>query len=149
MKTMLAAACAAALVAGCNDQPATPAATDAATDTAAATRSPIPTDWNRAALGLREEQLLNADLLGIDGGEFGSINGLVTDTDGRVVRLLVEVEDSEPERFVHVPVEGLTVLTRGSDIDIVSTMTLAQLAALPNAPTPIAIPAPTPVPTAT
>lgn len=141
MTRMLAAAtCAAALVAGCDNQPATPAATDAATETAAATPAAPATGWDRAALGLREQQLLEADLLGIDGVELGSIEGLLTGPDGRVDRLLVEVEDSEPDRFVAVPVQGLTVLTRGADIDVVSTMTVAQLAALPDAPPPSATP---------
>ena len=143
MKRMLAtAACAAALLAGCNNEAATPAATDAATETAAATPAAPATGWDRAALGLREQQLLEADLLGIDGVELGSIEGLLTGADGRVDRLLVEVDDSDPDRFVAVPVQGLTVLTRGSDIDVVSTMTVAQLAALPDAPPPTATPAP-------
>ena len=143
MKRMLAtAACTAALLAGCNNEAATPAATDAATETAAATPAAPATGWDRAALGLREQQLLEADLLGIDGVELGSIEGLLTGADGRVDRLLVEVDDSDPDRFVAVPVQGLTVLTRGSDIDVVSTMTVAQLAALPDAPPPTATPAP-------
>ena len=137
-RMLAAAACAAALVAGCNNNDAAaPAATDAATDTAAATPAAPATGWDRAALGLREQQLLEADLLGIDGVELGSIEGLLTDANGRVDRLLVEVDESEPDRFVAVPVQGLTVLTRGADIDIVSTMTVAQLAALPEAPPPV------------
>jgi hypothetical protein len=132
---MLATACLAAALAGCNNDAAAPAATDAAT-TPAATPAATATGWDRVALGLREQQLLEADLLGIDGTEFGSIEGLLTGADGRVDRLLVEVDDSDPDRFVAVPVQGLTVLTRGSDIDVVSTMTVAQLAALPDAPPP-------------
>lgn len=136
MKRMLAAAaCAAALVAGCDNNAATDATTDQAAD-AAATAAPAATQVpvsGRVALGLQEAQLLGADLLGIDGVELGEVQSLLTGPEGRVDRLLVEVEDSDPDRYVEVPVAGLTVLTRGSDIDIVSTMTVAQLAALPDA----------------
>ena len=59
-------------------QPATPAATDAATETAAATPAAPATGWDRAALGLREQQLLEADLLGIDGVELGPPEGRPT-----------------------------------------------------------------------
>jgi hypothetical protein len=144
MKRMLAAAtCAAAFVAGCNNQAAT---TSAAIETATETPSPTSTatGWDRVALGLREQQLLSARLLGIDGGELGAIKGLLTGADGRVDRLLVDVEKSDPARFVAVPVQGLTVLTRGARIDVVSTMTVAQLAALPDVPAPTPAPTPTP-----
>ncbi len=143
MKRMLAVACVAAALAACNNNAAAPAPTDTATTPAATPAAPA-TGWDRAALGLREAQLLGADLLGIDGAELGSIKGLLTGADGRVDRLLVEVDDSDPDRYVAVPVQGLTVLTRGSRIDIVSTMTVAQLAALPDAPAPTASPAPGP-----
>jgi hypothetical protein len=152
MNRLLAASvCAAAFLAGCNNEAATDAPADtAATMPAAPAASPPASPaagWDRVALGLREQQLLSADLLGIDGVELGSIEGLLTGADGRVDRLLVEVEDSEPDRYVAVPVQGLTVLTRGSDIDVVSTMTAAQLAALPDASPPAATA--TPAPTAT
>jgi hypothetical protein len=137
---MLAAAACAAALAGCNNNDAAaPAATEAATPPAE-TPAAAATGWDRAALGLREQQLLEADLLGIDGVKLGSIEGLLTGADDRVDRLLVEVEDSDPDRFVAVPVQGLTALTRGSDIDVVSTMTVAQLTALPDAPAPTATP---------
>ena len=139
-RLLAAAACAAALVAGCDNQAAT---TPEATETATATPTPAPTatGWDRVALGLREQQLLNARMIGIDGVELGTVKGLLTGADGRVDRLLVDVEKTNPPEFVAVPVQGLTVLTRGTRIDVVSTMTMAQLAALPRAP------APTPAPT--
>jgi hypothetical protein len=138
---MLAAACATVLVAGCNNNAATDATAEQATTaaetptTAAETASPAA-GWDRVALGLREAQLIGADLLAIDNVEVGEIKGLLTGSDGRVDRLLVELDDTDPDRFVEVPVQGLTVLTRGADIDIVSTMTVAQLAALPEASPP-------------
>lgn len=137
MKNTLAAAiCAATLVAGCNNA-GTDTTADQAADTAQATPPAVatptePADWNRVALGLREAQLLGADLLGVDEAELGEVRSLLTGPDGRVDRLLVEIDESDPDRFVEVPVAGLTVLTRGSDIDLVSTMTAAEFAALPE-----------------
>ncbi len=152
MKTLLAATvCSAALLAGCNNNAGNDTAateTAAATDVAAAA-SPTPAqDWDRVALGLREPQLLSADLLGIDGVELGEVKGVLRGADGRVDRLLVEVADSDPDRFVEVPVQGLTALTRGSDIDVVSTLSVAQLAALPDAAPPAATPSPAATPPA-
>ena len=148
MKTLLAAAtCAAALLAGCNNNAATPAATESPTDTAAATPTPGPTGWDRVALGLREEQLLNARMIGIDGLELGTVKGMLPGADGRVDRLVVDVEKTNPPEFVAVPVQGLTVLTRGTRIDVVSTLAKAQLAALPRVPAPTWTPTPTPTPT--
>lgn len=136
MKRMLAAAaCAAILVGGCDNNAATDApaeGTATATPTATAATATPAAGWDRVALGLREAQLLGADLLAIDNVEVGEIDGLPTGPDGRVDRLLVELDDTDPDRFVEVPVAGLTVLTRGADIDIVSTMTAEQLRALPD-----------------
>jgi hypothetical protein len=134
---LAAAACATVLVAGCNNNTATDAPADGTTTaaetptTAAATATPAA-GWDRAALGLREAQLIGADLLAIDNVEVGEIRSLLTGPEGRVDRLLVELDDTDPDRFVEVPVQGLTVLTRGADIDIVSAMTAEQLKALPD-----------------
>ena len=136
MKKILAATVCIAALAACGDS-ATEVAEDRVEDAAeasAATAGPAP-----VALGLSEAQLLEADLrAAADGTELGDVTSLLRAADGRVDRLLVEIEDSNPDRFVEVPVGGLTVLARGNDTDLVTTMTAAQLAALPEAtlPTP-------------
>jgi hypothetical protein len=135
-RTLAIAACAALLVAACNDGPGD-AAEDRVEDAAeasAAAAGPTP-----VALGLSEAQLLEADLRATaDGSELGDIASVLRAADGSVDRLLVEIEDSNPDRFVEIPLAGLTVLARGDDTDLVATMTAAQLAALPDAalPTP-------------
>jgi hypothetical protein len=135
MKRMLVTtACAAAFLSGCNNDAGTDAAEDRVEDAAeasAAVAGPTP-----VALGLSEAQLLDADLLGIDGVELGDVTSLLRGADGGVDRLLIEVEDSNPDRFVEVPVQGLVVLKRGDDTDLVSTMTATQVAALPDATLP-------------
>lgn len=83
-----------------------------------------------AALGLSEAQLLDAELVGPNDVELGDVAGVVRGADGSVERLLVEIEDSNPDRFVHVPIDGLTVVTRGDDRDLATSMTAQELAAL-------------------
>lgn len=123
-------------LAGCND-PGNDAAEDRVEDAAEA--SAVAAGPTPVALGLSEAQLLDADLLAVaDGAELGDVTSLLRGADGNVDRLLIEIEDSNPDRFVEIPVAGLTVLARGDDTDLVTTMTKEQFAALPEAslPTP-------------
>ena len=136
MKKLLAATVCIAALAACSDSPQDVAEdrVEDAAEASAATAGPAP-----VALGLSEAQLLEADLrAAADGAELGDVTSLLRTADGSVDRLLVEIEDSNPDRFVEVPVAGLTVLARGNDTDLVTTMTRDQLAALPEAtlPTP-------------
>ena len=86
-----------------------------------------------AALGLTETQLLDADLVAADGTDLGDVEQVRRDASGAVSGLLVEVEDSNPDRYVVVPLTGLTTVVRGDDTDLQATMTAADLAALPDA----------------
>lgn len=85
------------------------------------------------ALGLTEAQLIQADLIGPGNVELGDVTSLSRGADGQVDRLLIEIEDSNPDRFVYVPITGLTVISRGDDRDLSTTMTREALAALPDA----------------
>src|SRR3990167_1079197 len=58
--------------------------------------------------------------------------------DDRVDRLLVELEGVGPDRYVHVPVQGLKPIVRGGDTDLETSMTKADLDALPE----VKLPAP-------
>lgn len=136
MNRILAAACAAVALGACNDSPADVAEdrVEDAAEASAAAAGPTP-----VALGLSEAQLLEADLrAAADGAELGDVTSLLRGANGSVDRLLIEIEDSNPDRFVEIPVAGLTVVTRGNDTDLATTMTREQLAALPAAtlPTP-------------
>jgi uncharacterized protein YgbK (DUF1537 family) len=122
------------LVAGCGDN-ANEAAADrmednAEANAAAAGATPV-------ALGLSEAQLIDATLVGGNNVELGDVNSLVRGPSGAVEGLVVEVEDSNPERHVQVPISGLTVVTRGTDTDLSTTMTKEQVAALPEAKLPV------------
>lgn len=125
--------CASAMLTGCND--AQDKAEDRVEADAAASAAAAGTAV--AALGLTELQLLDADLIDANGVELGDVKAVVRGAGGQVEHLLVEIEDSNPDRFVQVPVEGLSPVARGDDTDISTTLTKAQLAALPDAtPTP-------------
>jgi hypothetical protein len=131
---LLAALGSVALLSACNDRD------DAAEDKLErdASASAAAAGPAEAALGLNEAQLLEADLVGADGTELGDVAQVVRDASGKVDRLLVEIEDSNPDRFVHVPVAGLKTIVRGTDTDLSTTMTKQQLIALPE----VRLPAP-------
>lgn len=85
------------------------------------------------ALGLTERQLLNAEILAADGTELGDVEAVTKDADGNATELLIEVEDSDPDRYVTIPIEGLTVTTRDNDTDLSSKMTMEDIGSLPDA----------------
>jgi len=88
-----------------------------------------------AALGLTESQLLDAELVAPDGTELGDVEQVRRDAAGAVTGLLVEIEDSEPDRYVEVPLDGLSVTEGGvlSDANLRTDMTAQDLAAMPDA----------------
>jgi len=100
----------------------------------AAELSAAQTGATIAALNLTERQLLDADLVDPQGRELGDIVAVVRGSDGQVERLLIEIEDSDPDRFVQIPLDGLTTVQNNNDWDVVTTMTRAQIIALPDAP---------------
>ena len=88
-----------------------------------------------AALGLTERQLLDADLLSQDGTELGDVELVRRNASGEVSALLIEIEDSDPDRYVEIPLSGLTATEGGvfGDTDLQTDMTAQDLAAMPEA----------------
>lgn len=86
-----------------------------------------------AALGLTEAQLLDADLVAADGTDLGDVEQVRRGATGTVDGLLVSIDNTDPDRYVVVPLAGLTTLTSGDDTDVQTSMTAADLAALPDA----------------
>ncbi|WP_347302038.1 PRC-barrel domain containing protein [Croceibacterium sp. TMG7-5b_MA50] len=87
------------------------------------------------ALGMTERQLLDADLVTADGTELGDVEGLRRTGDQagmEVTGLIVELEDSDPDRYVTVPLNGLTMRHQGNDMDVQTSLTAAELAAMPD-----------------
>ncbi len=132
---LLTAAASIALTACGNGQPtATPAA-----GTAAPAPAPVAAQTTNMAepvlaLGLTRRQLEDAELLDATGAEIGEVERVVTDASGAVTGLLVEIEDTTPDRYVTIPLDGLTVVTHGDDNDLRSTHTRAALVAMPETP---------------
>lgn len=85
------------------------------------------------ALGLTERQLLDAEILAADGTELGDVEAVTKDAEGNATALLIEIEDSNPDRYVTIPIDGLTVTTRGNDTDLSSEMTMEVIGSLPDA----------------
>lgn len=86
-----------------------------------------------AALGLSETQLLEADLVTADGTDLGDVEQVRRNAAGAVEGFLVEVENSDPDRYVMVSLDGLTTRVDGDDTDLQTSMTAAELAAMPDA----------------
>lgn len=87
-----------------------------------------------ATLGLTERQLLDADLVAQDGTELGDVEQVRRDAAGTVTGFLVEIEDSDPDRFVVVPLDGLSVKKGAlNDADLQTSMTPQDLARMPDA----------------
>ncbi len=98
---------------------------------------PLATPASRAvdpvAFGLTEAQLLDADLVDSTGVELGSIEAIERNPAGTVTGLRVEISDTDPDRYVVIPLEGLTTTQTGDDWDLRSDMTRDDLLALPAA----------------
>lgn len=116
------------LVAACGDSSSpTPVVQDNGLVTAA------PAPGNDGALGLTEAQLRDADLVDANGVDLGDVEGVVRGADGAITDLLVEIEDTSPDREVLVPIAGLTAVRNGNDWDVrTDTLTREQLMALPE-----------------
>lgn len=95
------------------------------------------------ALGLTERQLLDADLVAADGTDLGDVEQVRRGLDGKIEGLVVEIDDSDPDRFVIVPLDGLTTRPDGDETDVQTTLTREQLAALPDAAVDPVAPSPT------
>ncbi|VXC87475.1 PRC-barrel domain containing protein [Sphingomonas sp. AX6] len=131
---------AALLVTACNnDEPTPPPANDMATQASMGT---TPGDTNMmvaapvdaVAFGLTEQQLLDADFKDWRGDDLGDVEALERDTGGTVTHLIVEIEETDPDRYVRVPVDGLQRVADGDDWDVRGQYTHDQLMALPQIP---------------
>ena len=134
MRILILSAGAALFLAACDSkQEAAEDRMERAAETSATVAGPLP-----AALGLSEAQLLDADIVGADGKDLGDVSQVLRGADDKVDRLLVELDGVGPDRYVHVPVQGLKPIVRGDDTNLQTRMTKADLDALPD----VKLPAP-------
>ena len=130
-----------ALLVACSDGNADNTPQDQAASTPAATaravtgeNTPVAAPGAVVALGLTADQLGDADVLNASGVEIAEVERVITDASGAVTGLLVEIEDTDPDRYVTIPLDGLTVVQHGDDQDLRSNLTREQLLALPATP---------------
>ncbi|WP_234038257.1 PRC-barrel domain containing protein [Erythrobacter sp. YJ-T3-07] len=103
-----------------------------------AEQSAAAAGMEEAALGMTELQLIDADLVAADGTELGDIEAVHRDASGAVDGLFVELDNTDPDRFVMIPLDGLSMRMDGDDKDVQTGMTAQDLAALPDAQMPAA-----------
>lgn len=84
-----------------------------------------------AALGLTETQLLDADLVSADGTDLGDVQQVRRSAGGDVEGLLIEIENSDPDRYVMIPLGGLATRKKGDDIDLQTSLTADDLNKMP------------------
>ncbi|QYC08907.1 PRC-barrel domain-containing protein [Brevundimonas nasdae] len=136
-RSLMIAAAAAALLAACSQQKETPSAA-APADTAPAVGPAMTAQPDAAAmtqgeplvLGLRSAQLEGANLLSTDGTDVGDVQKVDVGSDGKATGLIV-APTGVGERWVRLPLAGLTVKTLGDDHVVVTGLTLDQVKALP------------------
>jgi hypothetical protein len=104
---------------------------------AQAEQSAVEAGNEEAALGMTEAQLIEADLVDADGNELGEVEQVSKNAMGTVDGLIVELEGSD--RYVLVPMNDLVAHEDGDDMDVRTTQTAKQLAALPDAEMPAAM----------
>jgi hypothetical protein len=102
--------------------------------------APVPVTDTRAdtaatqtalALGLTRSELEDADLLAPEPAftDLGDVETLVLDAGGQVTGLVIDLEGVDKD--VVVPIGDVTSLRRDNEVDLTTTMTAAQLQALP------------------
>lgn len=128
-RSLIAVASLAALMAACSEQKKEPAPAAEPAATAPTPAAGLTRD-EPVALGLTVAQLEDADLLAVNGSDFGDVERVDVDSAGKVTGLIV-APTGPGERWVRLPLTGLTVKADGDDHDVVTTMTWEEVKALP------------------
>lgn len=84
------------------------------------------------ALEMTEAQLRDADLKDMAGRDLGDVEEVIRDSGGQVTHLLVEIDDASPDRFVEVPLAGLSRVADGDDWDVQADLNREALMAMPE-----------------
>lgn len=133
---LAASACAVLGLAACADgapdvvESAAPTSPTATAAPVSDTRADTATTSAAVALGMTRDDLEDADLLSPDNTDLGDVETLVLNTGGQVTSLVIGLE-GQGDRKVVVPIGQVTSVRRGDDVDLSTTLTAAQLAALP------------------
>ena len=82
------------------------------------------------AFGMTRAELEDSDVLSPDNTDLGDVETLVLNAAGDVESIVVELEGPD-DREVLVPVAQFSSIAQGDDKDLTTTLTAAELAALP------------------
>ena len=95
------------------------------------TRADTAVTQTALALGLTRAELEDADLLAPEPAltDLGDVETVVLDASGQVTGLVIDLEGVDKD--VIVPIGSVTSLRRGTEVDLTTTLTAAQLLALP------------------
>jgi len=127
-------------VAACsNDPPAPPAGTEVTANGAISAPAPTVMASNLpsasgpgTAFGLTTRQIEDADLVDVAGKDLGDIHRVETDASGNIDAVIVEIADTDPDRFVRMPLTRLTAVADGDDWNLRAATSRAELIALPQ-----------------
>ncbi len=84
------------------------------------------------AFGLTTKQIEDADLVDAGGKDLGDVHRVETDASGNIDAVVVEIDDTDPDRFVRLPLARLTAVADGDDWDLRALTSRAELIALPQ-----------------
>lgn len=128
------------LIAACSDDPPqAPAGTEVTTNGAISAPAPTVTASNLpsasgpgTAFGLTTKQIEDADLVDVTGKDLGDIHRVETDASGNIDAVIVEIADTDPDRFVRLPLTRLTAVADGDSWNLRAATSRAELIGLPQ-----------------
>lgn len=122
-----------------DDPPAAPAGAEVTANGAISAPAPTVTASNLpsasgpgTAFGLTTKQIEDADLVDVSGKDLGDIHRVETDASGNIDAVIVEIADTDPDRFVRLPLTRLTAVADGDDWNLRAATSRAELIALPQ-----------------
>jgi hypothetical protein len=128
------------LIAACSDDPpAPPAGTEVTANGAISAPAPTVTASNLpsasgpgTAFGLTTRQIEDAGLVDVTGKDLGDIHRVETDASGNIDAVIVEIDDTDPDRFVRLPLTRLTAVADGDGWNLRAATSRAELIELPQ-----------------
>jgi hypothetical protein len=122
-----------------DDSPSTPPGAEVTANGAVAAPAPALTpnalpsaNGPGTAFGLTTMQIEDADVVDAGGKKLGDVHRVETDASGNIDAVIVEIADTDPDRFVRLPLTRLTAIADGDDWNLRALSSHAELIALPQ-----------------
>ncbi|WP_423605024.1 hypothetical protein [Sphingomonas sp. MS122] len=127
------------LAACSDDPPEPPAGTELTSNGAIVAPAPVLTpkalpsaSGPGTAFGLTTRQIEDAGLVDVRGTDLGDVHRVETDASGNIVDVVIEIDDTDPDRFVRLPLARLTAVADGDGWDLRAATSRDELIALPQ-----------------